>query len=61
MAPNQGQVCENDISGVDEVSGGSDDEDQEQFREENATGSCNGYACSCRSSPNLSTLGVFLF
>ncbi len=47
MAPNQGQVCENDISGVDDVSGGSEDEDQEQFTEENATGSCNGYACPC--------------
>eukprot|EP00903_Cladosiphon_okamuranus_P012820 g11980.t1 len=43
MAPNQGTVCENDISGVDYVSGGSDDQDQEQFTEEAATGSCSSY------------------
>lgn len=48
MAPNQGTVCENNISGVDYVSGGSDDQDQEQFTEEVATGSCS--RCVCRVS-----------
>lgn len=48
MSPNQGTVCENDISGVDTVSGGSDDQDQDQFREDAATGSCNRYSCMLR-------------
>ena len=40
-APKQGTVCENKISGVDAMSYGSDDQDQEQFTEEVATGDCS--------------------
>lgn len=43
MSPNQGTVCENQISGVDAISAGSDDQDQEQFTEAIATGDCASY------------------
>lgn len=43
MSPNQGTVCENDISGVDAISFGSDDQDQDQFTEAVATGDCSSY------------------
>ncbi|CAM9572458.1 unnamed protein product [Ectocarpus fasciculatus] len=43
MSPNQGTVCENEISGVDAISYGSDDQDQEQFTEAIATGECSSY------------------
>lgn len=43
MSPNQGTVCENKISGVDAISYGSDDQTQDQFLEENATGDCSSY------------------
>eukprot|EP00752_Nemacystus_decipiens_P002937 g2732.t1 len=43
MSPNQGTVCENQISGVDAISFGSDDQDQEQFSEGVATGDCSDY------------------
>ncbi len=42
-SPKQGTVCENEISGVDTMSIGSDDQDQEQFTEEVATGDCSSY------------------
>ncbi|CAM9149559.1 unnamed protein product, partial [Ectocarpus sp. 4 AP-2014] len=42
MSPNQGTVCENSISGVDLISFGAED-DQEQFSEAVATGECSSY------------------
>lgn len=41
MSPNQGVVCDNEISGVSTFSTGSDDQDQYQFSEESSLGECS--------------------
>lgn len=44
MAENQGTVCHNQLSGISpSVSVGSQDHNQDQFLEENATGACSSY------------------
>ncbi|CAM9476129.1 unnamed protein product, partial [Hapterophycus canaliculatus] len=43
MSAKQGTVCENQISGVDAISYGSHDQDQDQFSEAIATGDCSSY------------------